>query len=151
MASLISNTEKADVAQIFDDIFDTWSRPIVIYKEPIKQQIAPQDPGAIFGFAAPQGTELFTYTPVTGVYQALIKYQNSRGQNSDLFQSELNTYISDAPVSIKVKADCKDFIINGKTEYVMVDDLSYILKVAMPNPQKMWDSSYFIFELERKM
>lgn len=153
MASLVSDIQKTATAQIFENIFDTWSRTIVIYKEPIRTQVVPQDPNAIFGFGGMQNTDLFTYTPVTGIFQAMIKYQSKYGSmgGDDLFQGELNTYISDAPVSIKVRKDCSDFILNNKTERIDVDNLSYILKVATPNPQVFWNTEYYIYDLERKM
>lgn len=152
MSSLVSDNEKNATSQIFESVFDTWSRPILVYKEPLKTQIVPQDSSALFGFGQMQATDIYTYTPVTGAFQAMIRYQNKFGSmgGDDLFQGELNTYISDAPVSIKVRKDCSDFILNNKTERIDVDGLSYILKVATPNPQVFWNVQYFIYDLERK-
>lgn len=152
MSSLVSNNEKNTTNQIFESIFDTWSRPIIIHKEPLKTQILPENSESIFGFGQTQSSELFTFTPVTGVFPAMIKYQSKFGSKGvdDLFQTELNTYISDAPVSIKVRKDCSDFILDNKTERIEVDGLSYILKVATPNPQIFWNTEYFIYDLERK-
>ena len=153
MSNLITDCQKNNTADIFADIFDTWSRPIIIYKEPIKQQILPQDNSLLFGFGQTQGAEIYTYTPVTGIFPALIRYQNKFGSMSadDSFQGDLNTYIADVPVSIKVKKDCSDFILDGKTEIISVDNFSYILKIVMPNPHIFWNTEYFIFDLERKM
>ena len=36
MASLISDTEKANLTGIFGDIFDTFKRDVIIHKEPTK-------------------------------------------------------------------------------------------------------------------
>jgi hypothetical protein len=153
MSSLISNNEKLSTNSIFESIFDTFSRQITVYKEPIKQQILPQNPGAVFGFGQSQETDLFTYTPVTGSFPAVIRYQNEFGTMGadDSYQGDMNTYISDSPISIKVRKDCNDFIMDGKTEKVDIDGLLYILKKTEASQTILWNTDYFIFELEHKM
>jgi hypothetical protein len=153
MSSLISNCEKEYTNKVFEDVFDTFSRNIIVYKEPLKTQVISPDSNAIFGFGQSQQNDIFTYTPITGVFPAMIKYQSRFGSKVgyDLFEGEINTYISDAPVSIKVRQDCSDFILTNKTERIEVDGLPYIMKEAAPNPQIFWNTVYMIYDLERKL
>ncbi len=153
MPSLVSQQDMATTTTMFNNIFDTWSRPVIIYKEPIKTQISPQAPDALFGFGQSQSTELFTYEPVTGVFMALIRYQDryASKEKGDEFQAEIEKYISDGPLSIKVRSDCKDFIVNGKTQKVEVDGFTYILSAVDPRPQFFWGNQFYIFDCERKM
>lgn len=153
MPSLVTANEMSLTATMFNNIFDTWSRPIIVYKEPIKTQVVPQDSSALFGFGPTQGIELFTYAPVTGIFQGLIRYQNryASKEKGDEFQSEIDEYIADGPVSIKVRSDCKDFIMyNGKTQRLEVDGFPYILSAVDPRPQLFWNTEFYIFDLERK-
>jgi hypothetical protein len=153
MSSLISSTEMLNSTGVFQNIFDSWSRQIIIFKEPIKQQILPQNSSALFGFGSSQSTELYNYTPITGVFPALIRYNDryASKDKSDQLQSEINEYISDGPVSIKVRQDCRDFIIVGKTQKIQIDNQEYLLDDVDFKVDYFFQSMYYIFDLERKM
>ena len=153
MSSLVSTTEMSNTANMFNSIFDTWSRNIIIYKEPIKQQILPQNPNSLFGFGVTQSTELFNYIPVTGIYPALVRYNDRYASKSkqDEFQSELNKYVTEGPLSIKVRVDCMNFIVEGKTEKIQVDGFDYILDGIDPRVHYFWGNEFYIFDLERKL
>ena len=151
MSSLITLYEKQTTSNVFSDIFDTWSRPIIIYKEPIKTQILPENPNNLFGFGSSQSAELFTYTPVSGIYPALIRYQNKFSSREDTFIPEVNEFTENKPLSIKVKNDCKNFILVGKTIKIQVDNLIYILTNIIPRPELFWNSEFYIFDLERQL
>jgi hypothetical protein len=63
----------------------------------------------------------------------------------------MKTYISYSKISIMVRKDCNDFIMDGKTEKVDIDGLLYILKKTEASQTILWNTDYFIFELEHKM
>ena len=140
------------IATIIDNIFDTYSRQIIIYKQPIEQQVSPQPQGALFGFGQIQQNQLYTYTPVTGVFQAIIRYSDryASTEKDNELQSEVDEYITEGPVSIKVQQNCKDFIINGVTDKIKIDGETYILDGVDPKAKFLFGSQYFIFDLERK-
>ena len=151
MPSLVNNNEKAYVVNTFYSIFETWSRPITIYKQPIKVPIIPNpNPNALFGFGSEQQTPLFDYIPVTGTFQALIKYAGRYGSDDkqNNINSELDAYLADGPISIKVQGDCKDFLINGTTEKIMIDGIFAIMDGNLYRPQFFWGSQYYIFDLQ---
>jgi hypothetical protein len=151
MSSLVSQNEKNYVINTFSGIFDTWSREIIVFKEPIKTAIIPNpNPNALFGFGSEQQTPIFSYTPVTGVFQALIKYAGRYGSDSkqNEINSELDAYLAHGPVSIKVQGPTKDFIINGKTDKIIVDGLTTIIDGDTYRPQTFWGTQYYIFDLQ---
>jgi hypothetical protein len=145
MPSLISTTEKTVLTGIFGDIFDTFARDIVVYKEPIKTAI-PVNPGNfVYGFGEEQGQDSFTYTEVTGVFPAVVRYGT---QPQDVTQNaDINAYIADGEVSIKVRKNCRDFINNGKTEKIVFDDRTFFLD-SDEKKQTFLSSEFFIFKLK---
>jgi hypothetical protein len=144
MASLISDSEKAVLTGIFDSIFDTFSRRIVIYKESTKIPITDPDSSSfLFGFGENQAEDVFTYVEVTGVYPAVIRYKH---QNIELGH-EITAYAPLGEVSIKVREDCRNFINNGKTQRVVFDDKTFILD-AEEQKQNFLDSNFWIFKLK---
>ena len=114
MADLISDAERAALGSMFNDIFDTFKRDIVIHKEP-KKIIKQINTSQIFGYGDYSEAVNYEYVPVSGVYPAVIKYNEK--QTVD-FIEEINSAISVGTCSIKVKRDARDFIVNGKTEKI---------------------------------
>jgi hypothetical protein len=153
MPTLVSQQEMNNSATVFNNMFDTWSRPIIVYKEPLKVQILPQNSDALFGFGTSQSTELYSYTPVTGSFSALIRYAGKYASDikGDKLEPEIDEYIAKGPVSIKVRVDAQDFISNnGKTQRIDIDGYPYILSAVDPRPQIFWGNEFFIYDLERK-
>ncbi len=143
MASLISNSEKSVLTGIFDSIFDTFSRTIVVYKESTKIPIQVNPSNFLYGFGENQGEDSFSFVEVTGVYPAVIRYKH---QNVELGR-EINVYIPIGEVSIKVRKDCRDFINNGKTDKIVFDDKTYILD-SEEKKQNFLDSNFWVFNLK---
>ena len=71
MPSLISETEKNNLTGIFNDIFDTFKREIVIHKEP-KKVISQVNTASLFGYGDPASSLNYSYEPVSGVFEATI-------------------------------------------------------------------------------
>lgn len=145
MPSLISDTEKAVLTGIFGDIFDTFQRSIVVYKEPIKTAVQVNPSNFVYGFGESQAEDAYTYTQVTGVFPAVIRYGNSP---QDVTQNtDLNAYISAGEVNIKVRPDCRDFINNGLTEKIVFDDRTFTVD-SEERKQMFLNSEFYIFKLK---
>lgn len=144
MASLISDTEKATLTGVFGDVFDTFKRDIVVYKEPIKV-VATINESNLFGYGDSSNQVNYTYTVQSGVYQAVIKYQD---QQNEKYLSDLNGPIQNGEVRIKVKKDCRDFIENGKTERIEFDSKAWNV-TSSDSLKKFLDSEYYVYYLER--
>ena len=143
MPSLISPTERAVLTGIFDNIFDTFSRTIVVYKESTKVLNSSVDSSNfIFGFGESQSQDVYTYSEVTGVFPAVVRYKH---QNIEL-GAEITAYIPVGEVRIKVREDCRDFINNGKTEKIVFDDKTYVLD-SEEKKRTFLDSQFWVFNL----
>jgi hypothetical protein len=140
MASLISDSEKASLTGIFNDIFDTFKRDIVVFKEP-KKTIQEINLDGVFGYGEYAQAANYTYTPVTGIYPAVIRYAN------DAEFKEVDDFTSNIPfghATIKVKEDAREFIKNDKTEKITFDDKTFEL-ASSDKVQRFLDNEYYIF------
>ena len=73
MASLLSSLEISGITGIFEDIFDTFKRTIVIHKEPVKT-ISQINTENLFGYGDSSNTVNYTYAPQSGSYFSKISY-----------------------------------------------------------------------------
>ena len=144
MASLISDSEKKVLSGVFDDVFDTFKRDIVIYKEPIKV-LSSVSEAAIFGYGDSSNQTNYTYTSQTGVYSAIIKYGDEQGEN---YEPNIGASMSAGDTRIKVKKDCRDFIENGKTEKIEFDSKTWNLS-SEDSVKRFLDSEFFVYYLKR--
>ena len=143
MPSLISETEKNNLTGIFNDIFDTFKRDIVVHKEP-KKVISQINTSSLFGYGDPASSVNYTYQPVSGVFQATIRY-NLEQETERL--GDIPSQVSVGGVFIKVQETARDFINKGKTEKVTFDNKSF--KVISEDANKSFlNSEFFVFKLE---
>jgi hypothetical protein len=140
MASLISTTERDVLTGIFADIFDTFQRSLVIYKEP-KKVIQQINLDGVFGYGEYSQAANYEYVPVTGVFPAVIRYAN------DAEFKEVDDFTSNIPfghATVKVKQNARDYIKGGKTEKITFDDKTFEL-ASSDKVQRFLDSEYYIF------
>ncbi|MCX5658063.1 MAG: hypothetical protein NTZ48_07610 [Candidatus Omnitrophica bacterium] len=152
MSSLISDAEKVGILQVFEDSFDTFSRSITIFKEPLKTEISPP-PSAqdnLFGFEASQQDELYTYTSVSGIYPAIIRYGDIQGNLSEKapLLPEPLFHVYAGTINIKVRKDCRDFLNEGTTDRILVDGRTY-LPESDERKQTFCGSEYYVFTLRK--
>lgn len=144
MASLITEQEKANLTGILGDVFDTFKRDIVVYKEPTKK-VAVIDDSFIFGYGESSNVVNYDYIVVSGTFDATIKYNPDQEvvQNGDI-----NAGLSEGTVRIKVKEDCKNFIEGGKTEKIVFDGASFNI-ASDYSVKNFLDSTFYTYYLER--
>ena len=143
MANLLSSAEVVEIREIFNDIHETFSRQLIVYKEPLKSLNSPTSSiNFVYGFGDSQGQDKYTYSEVTGVYPCTVRY----GPQNLALNSELNSYIADGEVVIKVQENCKNFIESGKTEKLMLDNRTFILEGEASNTTFL-PSGIYLFKL----
>jgi hypothetical protein len=145
MASLISTGEKAALSGVFDDVFDTFSRNIVVYKEPVKT-ISSINESNIFGYGDSSNQVNYSYTAQSGTYLATIQYSDQQDQK---YSSDAGGAIPKGGVRIKVKSDCKNYIENGRTERIELDSKSWDV-TSDSTVKRFLDSEYYVYHLERR-
>ncbi len=101
----------------------------------------------MFGYNERSDIDNINYTPVTGVFSALVT--STKKQSQDRLD-EAENKIDKGEVEIKIKSDANDFIQNnGKTLYVTINDLMYKF-ISSQSPRPYISSQYFTYFLERE-
>ena len=143
MASLISDSERANLVSIFTDIFDTFKRNIIVHKEPIKV-IDQINLTAIFGYDEYSNETNYTHETNNKTIEAVVRYASNH-RFSDIDNNAINYITGDA--SIKVKQDGRDYINTGNTEKIVIDGKSFNVD-GQEIIQRFLDSEFYIFNLK---
>jgi hypothetical protein len=143
MASLISDSEKGNLVNIFQDIFDTFKREVIVYKEPVQivQQINLEN---IFGYGPASNQTNYEYTPVFKKINAVVRYSKNH-QFNDIEEGSILYPTGD--LSIKVEKAGRDYIKEGKTEKIVIDNKTFNLD-GQEVIQRFLNSEYYIFNLK---
>ena len=121
MANLISANERAYFTGVLGDHFDTFKRPIVVFKKPLEQIIITT--GETYaGYTETSNTPNITYIPVSGVYDAMVIYK--KDEPGGYFQ-EGRFAVGKNQVRIKVQQAAAEFIQNGTTDGIQIDGMYY--------------------------
>ncbi len=141
MPSLISDLEKAELAVVFKEIFDTFKRTITVHKEPLRVVGNPGNlPYAGYGEDSEEAN--VSYVPQSKSFYAVISYNNH--------QTEINTQVGvyqAGQVKIKVEKEAADYIKSGKTERIEIDGKSFN-KVTDDKVQDFLGTQYYVFFVE---
>ena len=144
MASLITSGEADALTGIFNDIFDTFKREVVVWKEPIRT-VATINDSFLYGYDYPDTNVVnYTNTLVSGVFQAVVKYDDEMGKD---YNSDVNSYFPEGYVRIKVKPSTKDFIESGVTERVDFDNKSFNIE-SESTPKIFLGNEYYVYHLK---
>jgi len=121
MASLLTSGEKSSFGQTYIDLFDTFARDVIVFKEPIRVINSVNDTPS-FGYPTDQLPESVTYIPVSGIYKARIYYPQP---TQDIVS--LNSEIKNPNTSarMRVREEAKNYIENGRTEKITFDNKSW--------------------------
>jgi len=145
MPDLLTSTERAAITGGFVDNFDTFSRSITIFKEPVKIIVSAPSANTVFGYEDNQNVVNYTYLPVSGVFNARVIY-NRKGKMDDKV-SEIESAYTDGDCSIKVKENCLSFIQSGQTEKINFDDKFWKI-IGGPKIQNFLGLKLFVFSLD---
>jgi hypothetical protein len=146
MASLISNSDREQFEGAMDSLFDTFKRNVVIYKDAQISIIDINQP-RMFGYNERVDISNINYTPITGVFPALISYEmNQNTQRNE----DVGNPIEKGTAFIKVKSDANDFIQNnGRTLNILIDDLMFKF-VSTESVRRFLTSNLYGYHLERE-
>jgi hypothetical protein len=119
--SFLSSNDQTWYEEAADTWFETFKKPIIIHKEPIKN-IIQNTTNQMLGYNEDSNIIDYTYTPRSQTFYAVIKYNPTDNLDSD---PEIKLKFTDQPVMIYVKTDAKDYINNDVTEKVTFDDKNF--------------------------
>lgn len=123
MPSLLSAADINSFTGDFQDLFDTFKRNITIYKEP-KKTISNVNLDSYHGYGESAQKANITYTSVSEVHQAVVSYKD-RQDAEEIANIGLMYFAGDA--RIKVDSTTKEYILNGKTEKILIDGKAFNL------------------------
>ena len=123
MASLLQTTEITSLVSILGDVFDTFKRQITINKSP-KKVISQINQSQLFGYGEAANPVNYAYTPQSGIYYAKVSYLEYKG---DEYIQDFQSKVDSNLVRIKVQSDAKEYIENGTTENIEIDNKTFNL------------------------
>ena len=141
MPSLISDLEKAELALVFKDIFDTFKRTITVHKEPIRVigQVANKP---MAGYGQDSEEDNVSFVPQSKDFQATVAYSQQQTEVS----TQVGTY-EIGTVRIKVEEEAASYIKNGKTERIVVDGKSFNT-ITDDKVQDFLGTKYYVFYIQ---
>lgn len=117
MPSLVSDLEVRTFTGDFQDLFDTFKRQIIVWKEPKKTYTIVEN-NVYVGYGAGAVKQNVSYTPESGIFQAIVSYTDK--QKSENLE-ELQLRHLGGECRIKLQQQGRDYIKNGKTERIEID------------------------------
>ncbi len=146
MANLLTNFNPASFTGILADHFDTFKRDIIVYKEPKKIiNISASNNNVLAGYGESSDSENISFIAVSGTFPALINYQ---GKQDLPYIAEVSSSASKGVIKMKVEQDARDYIKNGKTERVIVDNSSFNI-ISDDKLQNYLGLQYYVYFLEK--
>lgn len=111
-----NKAQKTAYSKVFYDLHDTFARNIVVFQHP-KATLISSQPEYNFLYAEQSDADI-EYTPVSGVFSAVIKWENAYKVNDarDIRPTILGNYCR-----LKVKADALQFISGSRGQRIEVD------------------------------
>lgn len=126
MASLLTDSEKEVLSNVFVDLHDTWARPIIVYRE-ASRLVASSNLNFNALFDSPEPTNV----PESRTILARIYYKKPQEKNN-LNNSELDVQFPDGTVRLKVTLE--DFAWFGQINRIELDGKTYsITSDALPH------------------
>jgi len=142
--SIMNPTIASGIAQEFDQFFDSFSRDIIVHKEPKKILNSVQPTNILYGYDAQGNQPQYTFIPESKIFKARISYNKKQTVES---LSELQFSIPQGSVTIVVKEDAKNYIENNKTLKIEFDTKAFKI-VTTPAVRKFLTKTYYQYFLE---
>ena len=143
---LFTATEKAEIASLQDDVFDTFKEKIVIFQTPLETYVATTNTNFNFAFEDQQPLNNVTYTIVSGQFDATIEYvdQQDNQQLNKIDNSRITT--TDGYVRICVSGDANNYLKDAKN--ITFDGDSFVI-VSDKRPRGIFVRKYFDYFLQK--
>lgn len=142
--SFLNSNERSWFEEAVDTWFETFKKPIVIHKKPIKN-IIQNTTSQMLGYDENSNIIDYTYTPRNQTFYAVIKYKPSDNLSEDddlklkLLQEQL--------VLIYVQNDAKEYINTDSTEKITFDDKDFNI-YSSSIAKHYQNKTYYIYYLK---
>lgn len=145
---LLTQTTRDSITGAFNDFFTTMSSASNNYISVIKQPINiinNQNENVIAGFGGESMNQQdITYQIVSGVFPAIIIYPHTLKDNQF---GQLKFQLDENQIMIKVDENTRNYIKNGKTERIIIDNNVYGMIEYSDKIQNFFGLKYYYFKL----
>ena len=143
---LLTSSEKSYITGDLIDLFDTQKRTILIHKQPTQTIANTASNDILYGYGEPSNQVNYQYTPISGYYEAVVRY--AKDQKQQTFQ-EIKVALPQGSCRIKVLESGKEYISNGVTESVEIDGIKFNI-ITDDGVKNHFDSlKFYYFILQR--
>ena len=145
--SLVSDSEKAALEAVIDDIHETFAREITVFKE-ASHVVIITDPSFNPLYQTAGQTTSIINTPVYRTFKARIKYEDDIGKrywSEAGLNSQIKLEAVVGSVRLKISAEDYEFIKDGKR--FDVDGKRYVLNSTF-RPHGLFDNKYYTLYLK---
>lgn len=142
----MSTGELAQFVSGIRDHYETFSsfHTLVVFKEPLKQ-IVNIDNQEYYGYGYQGSEDNYVLVPQSGVFRCMTYDVNSwKDENFD----PIPVSLSKGDLIFKVEETAKNYIDNGKTNLIVLDNLHYVLEGG-PLPKSYGTQNYFYYSIVR--
>lgn len=150
MAGFVNNNQIFALSGAYYKHWNTFKKQIIILKEPTKTIVTSDiNNSPLFGYSEEsQPATSFTYTSVTGVYDAQIT-ENLNQKAEEIVPGEVKNTKAIGTIRIKIQQDAKDFIEDGrKTEAIQYGGQTFNV-VNFDGLQNFFGLKFYTYFLER--
>jgi hypothetical protein len=146
MADFLTTAERSSLSGDMNTIFDTMSkgRTITVVLEPIQTLVVETSSENVFGFGDTQKEEVYSYTPVSGIFPAMIMYPM---EHPSPLNAETNVLLYAGKITIKVQQNCRDYIKTGSVVKILADNKQFDID-GEERRQMFLNDSYYYFDLK---
>lgn len=147
MSSLISDAQKIELGDALNNVFLTFSRPLVVWRTPNTVIISSNPDTYNFIYGENQPSTVVKYQPVSGVFPGSISW----GEPNAFNEREIRPNINGSLCQVDVLDDGYNFITSGTYEQIIVDGVSCSVNAENPYPRLhgLFDTRYKCLYLRR--
>lgn len=147
MPSLISDAQKIELGDALNNVFLTFSRDILIWRQ-ANTVIVSSDPNQFnFIYANNQPANVIEYQPISGIFQGSINWSEPNSFN----EKELRPNIDGSLCQVDLLDDGYAFMTSGVYEQIIVDGVSCSINAenSFPRLHGLFDTRYKCVYLRR--
>jgi hypothetical protein len=141
--AFISNSQVTGFTGAYGEFFDFFKKPVIVWKKP-KKTVGNINTSFLYGYGAPSNETNYTYTARSGIFSGIVVY-GSNTPNQRI--GEIHIEMPDNQVKLKVELDVRNYINDGKTEKIDIEDRSFFIK-SDDIVERYLTKNYYVYTLE---
>ena len=141
--AFISQDQITGFTGSYGDFFDFFKKEVVVWKTP-KKTVVDVDTSFLYGYGTPSNDTNYTLTPISGIFSGIVVYGSNKP--NDII-GDTHITVPDNKVKLKVEENARNYINNGKTEKIQIDDRSFFIN-SNDIKERFLTQNYYSYVLE---